>query len=92
MEAWEDMEVCEQSMTGGVGTTRAHASVRYWLVWSTCEDGDTSSQGDGALGIRGRLRGPGGQMSRDQVYERSDLWATLDPRVTFAERKHCRRA
>jgi hypothetical protein len=42
VEEWEDFEVCKQSMTGGVGVTRAHALVRYWLVWSTYEDGDTS--------------------------------------------------
>jgi hypothetical protein len=51
--------VCEQSMTGGVGAGRAHTSVIHRLVWSTCEDGDTSSREDVALGIRGCVRGPG---------------------------------
>ena len=39
-------------MTGGVSENTAHTSVIYWLVWSTCKDGDTSSQGDVELGLK----------------------------------------
>jgi hypothetical protein len=46
-------EVSGLSMTDGVSDTKAHTSVRQWLVWSTCKDGDTSSQGDVELEIRG---------------------------------------